>query len=272
MTFFTSFFEILGFELSFRVLDVILQQAHDRPFSYKDSGAKMITGESWEIAKEILGRMGVRTIDGIETEFWSLIPKLRTGQFDMIASGVFVTPQRCKEILFSYPTYKNRDGLLVAQGNPLGLKTFYEVMRHPHAKVAVVYGSLVSTYIRSMMPTSRIVPFSDIEKSVKALVSGDVQAFISSRITLQSFLRESVVAAELVPTFEGLLINNRPVEEYGAFGFRHEDRAFRDTFDMHLQPFVGSEAHVDLVRHFGFGREDLKSEPLPFDVQKMLQG
>ena len=27
MTFFTSFFEILGFELSFRVLDVILQQA-----------------------------------------------------------------------------------------------------------------------------------------------------------------------------------------------------------------------------------------------------
>jgi len=75
-----------------------------------------------------------------------------------------------------------------------------------------------------------------------------------------------------VPTFEGLLINNRPVEEYGAFGFRHEDRAFRDTFDMHLQPFVGSEAHVDLVRHFGFGREDLKSEPLPFDVQKMLQG
>ena len=28
MTFFTPFFEILGFELSFRVLDVILQQAH----------------------------------------------------------------------------------------------------------------------------------------------------------------------------------------------------------------------------------------------------
>lgn len=245
--------------------------ANDKPFSYKVHGAKTITGESWEIAKEILGRMGVKVIDGIETEFWSLIPKLRAGQFDMIASGVLMTPQRCKEILFSYPTYKNRDGLLVREGNPLELRTFQAVMRHPHAKVGVVYGSVASTYIRSMMPTSRILPFSDIEKSVKALASGDADAFISSRITLQHFLQEGMPSVELVPTFEGLLVNNRPVEDYGGFGFRHEDRALRDAFDAQVRPFVGSESHVNLVRPFGFVPEDFPREPLPFEVQKMLQ-
>jgi polar amino acid transport system substrate-binding protein len=243
--------------------------ANDQPFSYKDHGAKRITGESWEIAKEILGRMGVRMIDGIETDFWSLIPKLRSGQFDMIASGVFMTPQRCKEIIFSYPTYKNREGLLVRAGNPLALKTFYDVMRHPVARVGVVYGSVAGTYIRSMMPTSRIVPFSDIEKSIKALSAGDVDAFISSRITLQWFLREGIPSVMWVPAFEGLLINNRPVEDYGAFGFRLEDRGLRDAFDSHLRPFIGSEAHLDSVRNFGFGTEELPSDPLPFDVQKM---
>jgi len=246
--------------------------ANDQPFSYKIAGAKAITGESWEIAKEILGRMGVRTIDAVETEFWSLIPKLRTGQFDMIASGVFMTPQRCKEILFSYPTYKNREGLLVRSGNPLGLRTFHEVMRHPHAKVGVVYGSVASTYIRSLMPTSRILPFSDIEKSVKALASGDADAFISSRITLQHFLQKGMPSVALVSTFEGLLVNNRPVEDYGGFGFRHEDRALRDAFDAQLMPFVGSEGHLNLVRPFGFSVEDMPAAPLPFDVQKMLQG
>jgi len=245
--------------------------ANDKPFSYKAAGSKTITGESWEIAKEVLGRMGVRTIDGMETEFWSLIPKLRSGQCDMIASGVFMTPQRCKEILFSYPTYKNRDALLVRAGNPLGLRTFQEVMRHPHAKVGVVYGSVASTYIRSMMPTSRILPFSDIDKSVKAVASGDADAVISSRITLQHFLSEGMPSVVLVATFEGLLVNNRPVEDYGGFGFRHEDRALLDAFNTNLRPFVGSESHINLVRPFGFGEEDMPRDPLPFEIQKMLQ-
>jgi polar amino acid transport system substrate-binding protein len=244
--------------------------ANDRPFSYKDSASKAITGESWEIAKEILGRMGVRTIDGVETDFWALISRLRAGQFDMIASGVFITPQRCKEILFSYPTYKNREGLLVRHGNPLGLHTYQDLVRHPSAKVAVVYGAVASTYIRSMIATSRILPFSDVKKSVHALATGEADAFVSSRITLNTFLTGGDFPVEMVSGFEGLLVNGRPVEDYGGFGFRYEDRNLKDAFNAHLRPFIGSEAHVDLVRPFGLFPEDFPREPLPFEVQRML--
>ena len=246
--------------------------ANETPFSYKKNGSKTITGESWEIAKEILGRMGVRTIDGVETEFWSLIPKLRAGQFDMIASGLFITPQRCKEILFSYPTYKNREALLVRPGNPLEIHTYQDLLRHPHAKVAVVYGAVASTYIRARISPARILPFSDLKKSVQALVTGEADTFVSSRITLNALLQEMDLPLDLVPTFEGILVNNRPIEDYGGFGFRHEDRALRDAFDTHLKPFIRSEAHQALVKPFGFVTEDFPREPLPFEVQKMLQG
>ena len=245
--------------------------ADEMPFSFRNKSTRVITGESWEIANHILKQMGVRAVEGVQTEFWSLIPKLLNRTYDMIAAGFYVTPVRFKEIIFSHPTYRNTESLVVKLGNPLGLKKYMDVVRHSFARVAVVFGSVASNHIRFYnLPPSRIIYFADGASALKGIIAGEADAFIASGLTLNDLMcRVGNNGLELVPEFDGFLVNGQPVIDYGAFGFRKDDRAFRDEFNSHLIPFVGTPAHLDLVRPFGFSEREMPGQ-LPADVLKLL--
>ena len=68
--------------------------ANEAPFGYATPDGKL-TGEAPEVAKAVLTRMGIAEVDGVLTEFGSLIPGLKAGRFDIIAAGMFITPKRC---------------------------------------------------------------------------------------------------------------------------------------------------------------------------------
>src|SRR5262245_53618274 len=74
--------------------------ANEAPCGYATPEGKL-TGEAPEVAKAVLAKMGIAQVDGVLTEFGSLIPGLKAGRFDIIAAGMFINPKRCKEIAFS---------------------------------------------------------------------------------------------------------------------------------------------------------------------------
>src|SRR5690606_3307861 len=78
--------------------------ANEAPYGYATPSGEL-TGEAPEVAKAILARMGIEEVDGVLTEFGSLIPGLRAGRFDIIAAGMFITPERCQQVQFSEPSY-----------------------------------------------------------------------------------------------------------------------------------------------------------------------
>ena len=67
--------------------------ANDIPYGYKTADG-YLTGEAPEIARRILADMGIPEIEGVFTEFGSLIPALKAGRFDMIAAGMFILVAR----------------------------------------------------------------------------------------------------------------------------------------------------------------------------------
>src|SRR5437667_64187 len=71
--------------------------ANEAPFGYATPDGKL-TGEAPEVAKAVLAKMGIPQVDGVLTEFGSLIPGLKAGRFDIIAAGMFINPKRCNEI------------------------------------------------------------------------------------------------------------------------------------------------------------------------------
>ena len=73
--------------------------------------------------------MGIAEVDGVLTEFGSLIPGLKAGRFDIIAAGMFVKPDRCAQILFSEPTYAIGQAFAVKAGNPEGHRDYAEHRR-----------------------------------------------------------------------------------------------------------------------------------------------
>src|SRR5262245_51251755 len=95
--------------------------ANEAPFGYATEDGKL-TGEAPEVAKAILKKMGIAEVDGVLTEFGSLIPGLQAGRFDIIAAGMFITPKRCEQVQFSEPSYGIGQAFLVKKGNPKNIK------------------------------------------------------------------------------------------------------------------------------------------------------
>jgi polar amino acid transport system substrate-binding protein len=96
--------------------------ANEAPYGYATPDGKL-TGESPEVVKAVLAKIGIPQVDGVLTEFGSLIPGLLAGRFDLIAAGMFITPKRCAQVQFSEPTYGIGQAFLVKKGDPRGSKT-----------------------------------------------------------------------------------------------------------------------------------------------------
>src|SRR5215472_9563605 len=92
-------------------------------FAYETPDGKL-TGESPEVVKAVLAKIGIPQVDGVLTEFGSLIPGLEAGRFDIIAAGMFITPKRCAQVQFSEPTYGIGQAFLVPKGNPKSIKDY----------------------------------------------------------------------------------------------------------------------------------------------------
>src|SRR5260370_21511773 len=124
-----------------RTGEVRIGYANESPFAYTTPDGT-VTGESPEIAKKVFAKLGVKKVDAVLTEWGSLIPGLRAGRFDVIAAGMYVTPERCKQVAFANPQYQIQDTLLTLKGNPKHLQSYADVGKNPDAKLAVMAGPL----------------------------------------------------------------------------------------------------------------------------------
>jgi polar amino acid transport system substrate-binding protein len=237
--------------------------ANEAPYAYLDRRSARLTGEAPEIAQEIFRRMGVERVEGVLTEFGSLIPGLKAGRFDLIAAGMYVLPKRCREIAFSRPTYRIGEAFLVKAGNPMKLHAYADAATHPGARVGVVAGSVELAYARgSGIPDDRLFVLPDVPSAVAALQAGRIDAYAGTSLTVRDMLNKANdPGLERATPFEGPVVRGETRSGYGAFGIRKEDRSLLEAVNEGLEAFIGSAAHLDLVKPFGFD-----TQALPGDV------
>ena len=90
--------------------------------------------------------MGIAQVDGVLTEFGSLIPGLQAGRFDIIAAGMFVNPKRCEQVHSpSRPTASARRSWS-PKGNPKGVADYGSIAATPDLKLAVMSGAVEAGY------------------------------------------------------------------------------------------------------------------------------
>jgi polar amino acid transport system substrate-binding protein len=237
--------------------------ANEAPYGYLDSASGKITGEAPEIADVILRRMGAQRVEPVVAEFGSLIPGLKARRFDVIAAGMYITPERAEEIDFSNPTYAIGESFLVLAGNPLDLHSFEDVVDSPTARLGVMGGSVEHGYAKTLgVPAKRIILFPDYPSALAGLKTGRVDALAATVLTADDLLRKSNdPGIERAHPFHDPIINGKQARGYGAFGFRKADSAFLNEFNRQLAAFIGTPEHLALVEPFGF-----TAEALPGDV------
>lgn len=231
--------------------------ANEAPYGYATADGRL-TGEAPEIAKAVLARLGIEEVDGVLTEFGSLIPGLRARRFDIIAAGMFVNPQRCGQVLFSEPTYGIGQAFLVKEGNPKGISTYDDVAANGDVTLAVMAGAVEMGYATdSGVPRDRIVTLPDPATGLAAVQAGRADAFALTSLAIGQLVENAGAGAGVERAEPFSVIAGENTKGHGAFAFRPGDEDLRDAFNAELADFIGSEEHLALVAEFGFTEAEL---------------
>lgn len=236
--------------------------ANEAPYAYIDSSTGKLTGEAPEILRVVMSRMRVDEVEGVLTEFGSLIPGLKAKRFDVIAAGMYITPERCQQIDFSNPSYTIGEAFVVKKGNPLDLHSYEDIAKHESATLGVVAGTVERGYARETgVPDDRVVVFPDAPSALAGVVAGRVDAYAGTSLTIQDLMNKSSSDdLERADPFSDPVIDGETIRGYGAFGFRKEDDLFREAFNAELAEFIGTPEHLDTIEPFGFTENELPGD------------
>jgi polar amino acid transport system substrate-binding protein len=217
-----------------------------------------LTGEAPEVAKAVLAKMGIPQVDGVLTEFGSLIPGLKAKRFDIIAAGMFINPKRCGEIQFSEPSYGIGQAMLVKQGNPKGIKDYSSIAGNKDLKLAVMAGAVEVGYAKdAKVGEDQLVVLPDQSSLLAAVQSGRADAASLTALSIADMAKKGEGVESTTPFGE---VAGKSVKGHGGFGFRKEDTDLQEAFNAELKKFIGSPEHIALVEPLGFGKDYLPNK------------
>jgi polar amino acid transport system substrate-binding protein len=233
--------------------------ANEAPFGYATPDGKL-TGEAPEVAKAVLAKIGIPQVDGVLTEFGSLIPGLKAGRFDVIAAGMFINPKRCAEIAFSEPSYGIGQAMLVPAGNPKGVKDYSSFASKADLKLAVMAGAVEAGYAKDAgVPQAQLVVLPDQSSLLAAVTSGRADGAALTALSIADMAKKGEGVESTTPFGE---VAGKSVKGHGGFGFRKEDKDLYEAFNTELKKFLGSPEHIAVVTPFGFGKDYLPNKTM----------
>ncbi|WP_250453276.1 ectoine/hydroxyectoine ABC transporter substrate-binding protein EhuB [Caballeronia sp. ATUFL_M2_KS44] len=242
-----------------RTGEVRIGYANETPFAYTTPDGT-VTGESPEIAKKVFAKLGVKKVDAVLTEWGALIPGLKAGRFDVIAAGMYITPERCKQVAFADPQYQIPDTLLTMKGNPKNLHSYADVAKQTDTKLAIMAGTAELGYARAAgIKDDQILQVPDTTAQLQAVRARRADAAVGTALTMKGLASKGGPQVEAVSQF-----NDDPKHiGYGALAFRPEDTDLRDAVNKELHAWLGTEDHLKTVGPFGFDKTNLTDKKAP---------
>lgn len=241
--------------------------AIEAPYAFLDA-AGGVTGESPEIARVVAARLGFGNVEWRQTDFDALIPELEAGRIDVIAAGLFITPERARRVRFSIPTIHVQTGLLVAGGNPRNLHAYEDVLTRPELRLAVLSGAVEEGLVRRMGFSARqllVVP--DASTGRVAVESKLADGLALSAPTIRTMaMRRQLGKTEMAAPFAQPRLAQEERLGYAAFAFRREDRRLNAAWDNALRSYLGSPEHLALIARFGFSKDELPEKGITVEM------
>jgi polar amino acid transport system substrate-binding protein len=242
--------------------------AGEAPYAYQEGGK--LTGEAPSVHREIWKAIGVNDLRGVQVDFGQLIPGLIANRFDVVAAGMFILPERCRQAAFSEPVYCAPNAFLVPKGNPKSVSDFKSVA-DAGIKVGVLSGAVEGIYAqKSGVSNGKIIQVASQRDGVAALTSGRVGAFALTSISLRNVLKDEPSAdVELTKPFTPVIDGK---EQHGCGGavFRKGDNGLREAFNAELAKIKQSGRLLQLIQPFGFGPETIP--PNDITTEMLCQG
>ena len=226
--------------------------AGEAPYSFEKDGE--LQGASVAMAKAVFKELGVDDVEGVNTEFGSLIPGLNADRFGAISAGMSILPDRCEQAAFGNPEFMYTTALMTKEGKQDGMKNLDDVKKKG-VKLATMTGAVESDYAKSLgLKTQEVGTPQD---GMDAVTTGRADVFALTGISLNWMAQNNKDAGVEVSESFVQEIDGVPQIGAGATVFRTDDTELRDKWNEKLDEIVGDEKkYLDIVGDFGFTKEE----------------
>lgn len=222
--------------------------AGEQPYSFEEDGE--LDGATIALHEEIFANLGIDEVEGVQTEFGSLIPGLNAGDFDVVSAGMSILPERCEQASFGDPEILYTTGLMVPEGNPDNLQDLSDV-KDAGAKIATQTGAIESDYAKQLDIENLEVDSS--QDGMDAVTRGRADAFALTGISLRTMAeRNEDAKVEVTDPFVAVVDGKEQVGA-GATVFRDKDSDLREAYNEELAKITESEEKYDeVIGEYGF--------------------
>lgn len=147
------------------------------PWAIRSKTGELI-GFEIDVGKELAKDMKVQ-VEFLPTQWDGIIPALLAGNFDVIVSGMTVTPQRNLSVNFTLP-YANSGMHIVASKKLAPDHKSLEDFNKPNYKITVRRGATSVEDVRKFIPKAQVIQFDDEATSKQEVINGNAHAWVTS--------------------------------------------------------------------------------------------
>jgi polar amino acid transport system substrate-binding protein len=196
------------------------------------------------------------TTEYSKLDFAGLVPALQSGRLDLVAAGMYSSPERVQEVDF-VEYMKAGEAALVAAGNPKGLDDLSKVC---DVTAALVVGTVENEILSEQsdkceaegQPPIETLSFPSIDRAQSALALGEADIVLTDA-GVAAYLAEKA-SDKLAVGFD------LPTEFRFGFAVNKEDTELRDGLHAALMQLHEDGTLQDAVKQWGFD-ESQELEP-----------
>lgn len=230
--------------------------ANEIPFGFVDDAGDP-AGQSPAVAAAVFEELGVPEIQASPVNWDGLIPGLNANRFDVLAAGVFITPERCEQVAFTEPTATSPEAFMVAAGNPHDIQHFEDFADNPDITLAVLNGSVEQTYAEYFgVPADQMELIGNQTAGYELLEAGRVDAISMLSVSHHYLIQERGGDFDVSDPFFPVM-DDKEEKGWGGLCVRPEDTELLEEMNRVIAEFTESGRLLELGEEWGFTEDDL---------------
>jgi len=147
------------------------------PWAMPDKKGQLV-GFEIDVAKKLAEEMGVK-LESVPTSWDGIIPALIAGKFDVIISGMSITPERNLTVNFTAP-YANTETVLIANKKLAGAFKSLDDFNKPNVVIANRRGATTAVLSEKTFPKAEQLLFDEEGQTLQELINGKAYAALAS--------------------------------------------------------------------------------------------
>ncbi len=209
------------------------------PFEYRQEG--VLTGIDIELARKIGTSLGYR-IEFVEMEFDELFPALDKGKIDLVISAVTINQRRKQMVDFSIPYFCADQAILAHADGDFTIEDLPDLANYKIGVQNATTGQFFLQYNlveEDIIPWQNIVPFTNNNLAISALINGEIDLLIMDDSAAVSFSRiKPLKIVHIIKTDE----------EYGIA--LPKNSKLKKDIDIALRQILDSDFWISLITEY----------------------